>query len=213
MGLFSINKKPKGNKDPFGLRRAANHIIKVALDNKIPLDIKKVVKDLEQNYQNLNTKEVVDFINERLYKFYNVNPTVIRAVLATGESNLLAIDKKVKLLNEVVDSEDFKELSTTFKRVANIVKDFDLESIKVDENLFEKEEEKKLWMEFKKVKDIKDLEKKLDFLVSLKPLIDKFFDNVMVNVEDEKIKHNRRSLIASIYKEFLDIGDIKEITI
>ncbi|GAB6045221.1 glycine--tRNA ligase subunit beta [Caminibacter profundus] len=213
MGLFSINKKPKGNKDPFGLRRAANHIIKVTLDNKIPLDIKKVVKDLEQNYQNLNIKEVVDFINERLYKFYNVNPTVIRAVLATGESNLLAIDKKVKLLNEMVESEDFKELSTTFKRVANIVKDFDLESIKVDENLFEKEEEKKLWLEFKKVKDIKDLEKKLDFLVSLKPLIDKFFDNVMVNVEDEKIKHNRRSLIASIYKEFLDIGDIKEITI
>ena len=213
MGLFSIGKIPKGNKDPFGLRRAANHIIKIALDNQIPLDIKKVVKELKNNYKNLDEEKLIDFIFERLYKFYNVNPSVIRAVLATGESNILEIDKKIKLLNKIVESEDFKDLAVTFKRVANIVKDFDLNAIKIDENLFEKDEEKALYKELKKVKEIKDLEKKLDFLVSLKPLIDNFFDNVLVNVEDEKVKHNRKSLIASIYKEFLDIGDIKEITI
>ena len=213
MGLFSIGKIPKGNKDPFGLRRAANYIIKIALENKIPIDIKEVINDLKENYPGLDEEKLIQFIFERLYKFYNVNPSVIRAVLATGESNLLEIDKKIKLLNKIVESEDFKDLAVTFKRVANIVKDFDLNSIKVDESLFEKEEEKKLWEEFKKVKEIKDLEKKLDFLVSLKPLIDAFFDNVMVNVENEKIKHNRKSLIASIYKEFLDIGDIKEITV
>ncbi len=213
MGLFSIGKIPKGNKDPFGLRRAANYIIKIALENKIPIDIKEVINDLKENYPGLDEEKLIQFIFERLYKFYNVNPSVIRAVLATEESNLLEIDKKIKLLNKIVESEDFKDLAVTFKRVANIVKDFDLNSIKVDESLFEKEEEKKLWEEFKKVKEIKDLEKKLDFLVSLKPLIDAFFDNVMVNVENEKIKHNRKSLIASIYKEFLDIGDIKEITV
>ncbi len=213
MGLFSIGKLPKGNKDPFGLRRAANYIIKIALENNIPLDIKEVINELKENYPGLDEEKLLQFIFERLYKFYNVNPSVIRSVLATGESNLKEIDKKIKLLNKIVESEDFKDLAVTFKRVANIVKDFDLNSISVDENLFEKEEEKKLWKEFKEVKEIKDLEKKLDFLVSLKPLIDKFFDNVMVNVEDEKIKHNRKSLIASIYKEFLDIGDIKEITL
>ena len=213
MALFSINKKPKGNKDPFGLRRAANHIIKIAIENQIPLDIKKTIYELKDLYQNLNADEVIEFIFERLYKFYNVNPSVIRAVLATGESNLVEIDKKIKLLNEIVSSSDFKELATTFKRVANIVKDLDLNSIKIDENLFEKEEEKELYNEFIKVKEIKYLEVKLDFLISLKPLIDKFFDNVLVNVDDEKIKHNRRSLIAAIYKEFLDIADIKEITL
>ncbi|WP_457560538.1 glycine--tRNA ligase subunit beta [Caminibacter sp.] len=213
MGLFSIGKIPKGNKDPFALRRAASHIIKIAIENNIPLDIEKVLNDLKENYPNLDINQLKEFIFERLYKFYNVNPSVIRAVLATGESNLLEIDKKINLLNKIVESEDFKELSTTFKRVANIVKDFDLNIIKVDENLFEKEEEKELWNEFKKVEEINDLEKKLDFLISLKPLIDKFFDNVMVNVEDERIKHNRKSLIASIYKEFLDIADIKEITL
>ena len=213
LALFSIGKKPKGNKDPFALRRSANHIIKIALENNIPLDIKKTIYDLSKDYKNLNPDEVIEFIYERLYKFYNVNPSVIRAVLATGESNLIEIDRKIKLLNKIVESDDFKDLSQTFKRVANIVKDFDINSIEVNENLFEKNEEKELWNEFLKVKEINDLEKKLDFLISLKPLIDKFFDNVMVNVEDEKIKHNRKSLIASIYKEFLDIADIKEITL
>ena len=213
MALFSINKKPKGNKDPFGLRRAANHIIKTTIENQIPLDIKKAVYELKDLYQNLNPDEVTEFIFERLYKFYSVNPSVIRAVLATKESNLVEIDKKIKLLNEIVNSADFKDLLVTFKRVANIVKDFDLNSIKIDENLFEKEEEKNLYNEFKKIKKINDLEKKLDFLISLKPLIDNFFDNVLVNVDDELIKHNRRSLIAAIYKEFLDIADIKEITL
>ncbi len=213
MALFSIGKTPKGNKDPFGLRRAANYIIKIANENNIPLDIKEIINELKNNYKEFDTNQLTDFIFERLYKFYDVNPSVIRSVLATGESNLKEIDKKVKLINEMVNSSEFKELSTTFKRVANIVRDFDLNSINVDENTFEKEEEKALWDEFKKVKKIQNLEEKLDFLVSLKPLIDSFFDNVMVNVEDEKIKNNRKSLIASIYKEFLDIADIKEITL
>ena len=213
LGLFSIDKKPKGSKDPFGLRRAANHIIKISIEKNIPLDIKKTISDLKENYKNINENEIIEFIFERLYKFYDVNPSVIRSVLATNESNLIQIDKKIKLINDVVTSSDFKNLLVTFKRVANIVKDFDLNNIKVDENLFEKEEEKKLWNEFQKVKNIKNIEKKLDFLISLKPLIDRFFDNVLVNVDDEKIRHNRKSIIASIYKEFLDIADIKEITI
>ncbi|WP_024791471.1 glycine--tRNA ligase subunit beta [Lebetimonas sp. JS032] len=212
-GLFSIGKIPKGNKDPFGLRRAANYIIKISLENSIPLDFKEILEKIKPFYKNLDTDKLLEFIYERFYKFYNVNPSVIRAVLATDESNILEIDKKIKLMNEIVKSSDFKDLSVTFKRVGNIVKDFDLNTIKVNEKLFEKEEEKKLWDEFKKVKNYTDLEKKLDFLISLKPLIDNFFDNVMVNVEDEKTRHNRKSMIASIYKEFLDIADIKEITI
>lgn len=213
MALFSIGKIPKGNKDPFGLRRAANYMIKIANENGIPLDIKEIINELKPAYKEFDTNQLIEFIFERLYKFYNINPSVIRSVLATGESNLLEIDKKIKLINNMVNSKDFKELSTTFKRVANIVKDFDLNTISVDENLFEKDEERILWNEFKKVKEIDNLEEKLDFLISLKPLIDKFFDNVMVNVEDEKVRHNRKSLIASIYKEFLDIADIKEITL
>ena len=213
LALFSINKIPKGNKDPFGLRRAANHIIKIASENNLNLDLKRVINILKDNYKNLDEKKVIEFIFERLYKFYNINPSVIRAVLSTGESKLVDIDNKIKLINEIVNSSDFKELSQTFKRVANIVKDFDLNTIYVDEKLLKQKEEIELFNELKKVKEYSDLEQKLDFLISLKPLIDNFFDNVMVNVDDEKLKHNRKSLIASIYKEFLDIADIKEITV
>ena len=92
-----------------------------------------------------------------------------------------------------------------FKRVANIIKDIDFDKeLHVDEKLFEVEQEKALHVEFTKraTTDYKTYEEKLDALFGLKPQIDNFFDNVMVNVDDLKVKTNRQNLIATIYKEF-----------
>ena len=85
----------------------------------------------------------------------------------------------------------------------------------VDENLLEDESEKTLNSEFNKVKSstYESYEQELDALLALKPHLDKFFEDVMVNAEDEKVKNNRKSLVASIYKSILKIADIKEITI
>ncbi|MCF6173140.1 MAG: hypothetical protein L3J44_05075 [Campylobacteraceae bacterium] len=117
-------------------------------------------------------------------------------------------------MSRIVDSEGFKESFTTFKRVANIVKKLDLNDLSVDENLLELDEEKALFEAFLKVKNstFDNYEDKLDTLFSLKPVIDSFFDNVMVNVDDIAIKTNRQNLIKSIYKEFQAIADIKEIS-
>ena len=90
----------------------------------------------------------------------------------------------------------------------------DLEKeINIDENLLVEEAEKKLYQAFKSKNKGKTYLERMDNLFSLKPEIDNFFDNVMVNVDDEKLKTNRKNLIASIYKAFSDIADIKEITI
>jgi glycyl-tRNA synthetase beta chain len=116
----------------------------------------------------------------------------------------------------VVKSSDFKSLSDTFKRVANIVKDIDLsKDIKVDENLFEQDEEKLLYTDFQTInsKVYTTIDEELDALFSLKPQLDSFFDNVFVNHEDENIKNNRKNLIALVYNAFRKIADIKEITI
>jgi glycyl-tRNA synthetase beta chain len=79
--------------------------------------------------------------------------------------------------------------------------------------LFEKNEEKELFDSFKLKNKGDNYLEKMDNLFGLKPQIDNFFDNVMVNVDDEKIKKNRKNLIANIYKAFSDIADIKEISI
>ncbi|NLN13162.1 MAG: glycine--tRNA ligase subunit beta, partial [Arcobacter skirrowii] len=103
-----------------------------------------------------------------------------------------------------------------FKRVANIVKDIDLNSnLSVDERLFEQDEEKTLFANYSKIKDKKfdSFEEELDALFSLKTNLDNFFEKVFVNHEDEKIKTNRKNLISQVYLGFRNIADIKEITI
>jgi len=216
LALFNIGKIPTGNKDPYGLRRAANGIIKIILEQNLPFDIDKVFDDLSKNYKNINIEKVKEFFIERLYQFFNVNPSIVKAVLQSGEKDIVNISKKITALNNIVTSSEFKDIFITFKRVSNIVKDIDLESdLSIDNALFEKSEEKELYEKFisLKNKDFSDYEIRLEELFSLKPEIDNFFDNVMVNVENEKVKTNRKNLISSIYKTFKDIADIKEITI
>ncbi len=216
MALFSIGKIPTGSRDPFALRRAANGVIRIVLEYDIPFDIRDLFAALKDEYKPFDTKLLEEFFIERLYQFYDVNPSVTKAVIESGERDLVELDKKIKALANIVDSSDFKEIFTTFKRVANIVKDVDIdEEIVVDETLFESEYEIKLWNRFIETVAQKypDYESKLDALFGLKESIDLFFDHVLVNVEDERLRRNRKNLIASIYKAFKSIADIKEISV
>jgi glycyl-tRNA synthetase beta chain len=215
MALFSIGKIPTGSKDPFGLRRAANGIIKIVIDKNLPFDISSFER-FKKEYKDFDTKILEEFFVERLYQYFDVNPSLIKAVISSGERDLLKIAKKVEALKNIVLSSNFKDIFTTFKRVANIVKDINLDSeLKVDSGLFEKDEERELFKEFIEVSNKKysSYEEKLNALFGLRDKIDRFFDNVLVNVDDERVKNNRKNLIALIYKEFKDIADIKEISI
>ena len=215
MALFSVGKIPTGSKDPFALRRAAIGVMKIVLTYQLPFNLSTIFTAMKDEYKEFDTKILEEFFIERLYQFYDYNPSIIKAVIDSGERDLVELDKKIKALASIVQSSDFKEIFSTFKRVANIVKDVDLSGIEVDESLFEKDEEQDLWQAFLQVKakEYSDYESKLDALFGLKHKIDLFFDNVLVNVEDERIRKNRKDLIASIYKEFRSIADIKEISV
>jgi len=216
LALFSIDKIPTGTKDPFALRRAVNGVIKIVLDKKLDFNIKNDLESMGKNYANIDFKKLENFFLERIYQFFNANPSVIKAVVNSGERDILKLSLKIEALKNVANSDDFKEVFSTFKRVANIIKDLDInKNITIDESLFIQDEEKNLYNEFinKSSKKYINYEEKLDALFGLKSEIDIFFDNVMVNAEDEKIKTNRQSLIAIIYKEFKLIADIKEITL
>jgi len=216
MGLFSVGKIPTGSKDPFGLRRAAAGIVKIAIEHKLEVNLSNIIDNLLTNYQGLNKDKLIEFFNERLFKIFDVNPSVIKAVLGSGEGDIYKISQKICALNPIVLSDDFKEASTTFKRVANIIKDIDVNSpLSVDSTLFEQDEEKELFETYTQLtnKEYNDYEEELDALFSLKPKLDKFFDNVFVNHENEDIKANRKNLIGLVYQAFRNIADIKEITV
>ena len=216
MALFSVGKIPTGSRDPFALRRAANGVIRIVLAYELPFDLASVFDAIKGEYKEFDTKKLEEFFIERVYQFYDVNPSVIKAVLESGERDICQIDKKIKALASIVESSDFKEIFTTFKRVANIVKDVDItQELPVDASLFEKDEERRLYEAFLRRKEAEypDYETKLTALFDLKHDIDLFFDNVLVNAEDERIRQNRKNLIANIYKEFRKIADIKEISV
>ncbi|WP_201353283.1 glycine--tRNA ligase subunit beta [Hydrogenimonas urashimensis] len=216
MALFSVGKIPTGSRDPFALRRAAAGIIRIVTHFGIPFHITEMIEYFKKEYAPFETEELEKFFDERFYKALDANPSIITAVLASGERDVNEIVRKVEALRNITESDEFKEVFTTFKRVANISKDVDLEGdLSVDPSLFEKEEEKALWDSFGDVvsKEYEEYEAQLDALFSLKPQLDRFFDNVMVNTENEKIRTNRKNLVGSIYKAFKEIADIKEISV
>ncbi len=216
IALFSIDKIPTGNKDPYALRRAVNGIVKIVLDQGIAFDISKDLKALAQSYKAFDFTVLETFFLERMYQFFDVNPSIITAVISSGERDIVKLSQKIKALAAIVQDDGFKEMFSTFKRVANIIKNMEVNAqISVDEKLFDNSYEKDLYSAFKTTitKHYDSFEENLDALFALKPQIDAFFDNVMVNTEDLNVRANRQNLIASVYNAFKSIADIKEISI
>lgn len=216
IALFSIDKIPTGTKDPYALRRAVNGVIKIVLDRNIAFDIKDDLKTLSLHYKPFDLEILESFFLERIYQFFDVNPSIVKAVISSGERDIVKLSLKIKALSTIVMDEGFKEMFSTFKRVANIIKSNEIkEDIVIDKTLFETTYETELFAAFENVVNTQyeSFEENLDALFSLKPSIDSFFDNVMVNTEVLHVRENRQNLIASIYNAFKSIADIKEISI
>ncbi|WP_298096411.1 glycine--tRNA ligase subunit beta [uncultured Campylobacter sp.] len=211
LGLFSIDKVPSGNKDPYALRRAATGLIKILLNQRLSFDANALAQKLAPNYKKFDISKLLDFIKDRLYGIFDeINPSVIKACIASGENDLLLLSKAIKALGEIAAAADFAENFATFKRLANIIKDEKIGA--VDENLFEHDAERALNAAFRAIKlNENDVSGYLRSLFGLKDVIDDFFDNVMINVQDVKIRANRIANIGQIYRAFLQFADIKEI--
>jgi glycyl-tRNA synthetase beta chain len=216
VGLFSVGKIPTGSKDPFALRRAVNGIVRMVTTYNLPFNIDEVIAMLNELYTSYESQKLSEFIVERIKKSLNANPSVIMAVLESGERDINEIAKKVEALNSIVSNESFKEQFSTFKRVANISKEVNLEGeLPVNTLLFAEPIEGTLYDAYEKTmaKSYESYEEKLTAMFALKPLLDTYFDEVMVNAEDEAVKANRKNTVASIYKSFREIADIKEISV
>ena len=215
-GLFSVGKIPTGSKDPFALRRAVNGIVRIVIKFDLTFSIDDIIMLLKEAYNDFDTVLLSEFIIERINKSLEANPSVIASVLASGERDVCEIAKKVSALNEIVSSDVFKEQFSTFKRVANISKDVDLDSpLPIDIALFEEEAEITLYTAYEKVinQDYKNYTMRLEALFGLKRELDGYFNDVMVNSDNEALKCNRLHTIGTIYKSFKGIADIKEISI
>ncbi|MDK9694353.1 MAG: glycine--tRNA ligase subunit beta [Sulfurimonas sp.] len=216
LALFSINQIPTGSRDPFALRRAVNGLVRITKEHELSFDIVAMLKLLAEGYEPFDVTKLEAFFLERIRQYFKVNPSIIEAVLMTGERELLKVAKKIEALDALAKSEGFGESFSTFKRVANITKDIDLANIaEINPALFEQNAEEALFRRYNEVRThvYDSYEEELDALFGLKGELDAFFNDVMVNAEDEKIRTNRKALVASIYKSISKIAEIKEITI
>jgi glycyl-tRNA synthetase beta chain len=224
VGIFGINQAPKGDKDPFALRRAAIGLIRIIIEKKLPLDINTLIKESVGLYgdklsnENVNV-QVVDFVLGRFRAYYQeqgISVDVIQAVLANAPTEPLDFEKRIKAVSHFKSLEQAATLAAANKRVGNILAKFSGElypTFKAD--LATETQEKALAEAFNKVKATiapmmlaKDYQAALTELACLKAPIDNFFDNVMVMADDEAIKTNRLTLLNEIRNSFFAIADV-----
>ena len=226
VGFFGINLKPTSSKDPYALRRLAIGLIKMILENNKQLKVKDLINYSCQLYneQSLNfdvknvQKDLFDFFNERFKNYMNekeIRKDIIESSTTSyNPDNILIIYKKASVLNRLISKEIGSDLIFSYKRASNILtselKNKDLDIIgSADPGLFKNDFEKNL---YKKIHDIRkdftsvskgeDYEGLLETLASSKKEVTEFFDNVIVNDDDETLKKNRLELLQMLCKTF-----------
>ncbi len=212
LSLFAINKIPSGSKDPFGLRRNANGIIKIVHRFGIRFVLDEILDVLRPHYKQINKDVILQFFYERIEGVLGVNQSIVNAAIKSKERDLSLLCLQIEALNSIVTSNAKDELKPLFKRVANILIDTTTQDI--DKSLFIAPQEIAL---FKALQDFRKLhidspKERIEKLLGLKEVLQHFFDNVMVLVDDKRIKDNRILLIKGVYEEFLKVGDIREIS-
>ncbi len=222
-GIFGINQLPKGDKDPYALRRAAIGLIRIVLENKLDFNL---VDAIEFTNQTLGDKVVVkenvhnvsDFVFNRLKAYYQekgIGAEIFLAVLANHPVNLLDFDKRVMAVRSFKDLPEAQDLAAAYKRVANILSKSQGGSDNIDKSLLTDPEEIALVEHLEAIMPaISDCyaqgnyAKALSTLAEMKKDVDNFFDKVMVNAEDPALRANRLSILLAMSQIFSKTADI-----
>ncbi|HLY98390.1 MAG TPA: glycine--tRNA ligase subunit beta [Candidatus Angelobacter sp.] len=237
-GMFALGLIPSGSKDPFALRRQANGIVKTIAEHKLPVHLTELMDDARNGYKGDDaekkftlageayTEAVTGFFRERL-EFYlrdvlGLAYDVVNAALAADADDIVEAVARARAVSAVRPSADFESISVAFKRMKNILRQAREANKKIAEALnptaLAQPEEKKLAETIPQVaKDVDALrsqgkyEEALLEISRLRPMIDAFFDKVMVMVEEEILRANRLGLLQTLVNEFSRIADFSEI--
>ena len=227
--MFGIGLEPTGSKDPFGLRRAANGIVKILAESTLALTFSDVVKENSQAQP--SREKLVSFFRERV-EFYlrdvrGFAYDVINAVISVGgQLDVRDAIARAEALTAVRGSEDFIAISAAFKRMNNIIqqaydKNLWRQGIPIklvettllgdaaESELNRKAEELRPVVE--NLRSERNYREALERIATLRPHVDLFFDKVMVMVDDPSLRDNRLALITKVKTSFSSIADFSEI--
>ena len=231
-GVFALGKKPSGNRDPFGLRRAALGIIRVLVECELDLDLKALIGAAvaAQPKQPDDSGELeaalYTFITERLRRYFldrddSLATETFDAVLARSPASLLDFDRRLGAVQAFIALEPAASLAAANKRIANILRQAEVEGVaEVKDKLLTEPAEAALAKALKSATGTvepllakRQYTEALTALAGLREPVDTFFDDVMVNVEDKATRNNRLALLSQLRALFLDVADISRLSI
>ena len=222
-GIFGIGQAPKGSADPFALRRAALGALRIIVEKNLPLDLEDLVKKSAALFGDKLTNQnvvadVVDFMLGRFRAWYQdegIAVDVIQAVLARRPTRPADFDARVRAVSHFRTLDSAEALAAANKRVANILAKAEGNIGAIDVALCVEPAEQVLAQSVLSLaKEVQPLIAQgeytavLDKLAGLRQPVDNFFDNVMVNAEDAKLRQNRLAILNTLQGLFLQVADI-----
>ncbi|NLS43911.1 glycine--tRNA ligase subunit beta [BEV proteobacterium] len=223
-GIFGIGQHPKGDKDPFALRRAALGVLRIIVEKQLPLDLQTLTEEAVRLYGDKLTNanvvdDVIEFMLDRFLAWYQEeghSVDTIQAVLASRPTRPADFDARVKAVSHFRSLDAATALAAANKRVSNILaKSIDTLNANIDSTLLNEKEEIQLAtyvtvLESKLAPWFAEgrYQEALAELAELRKPVDNFFDKVMVNAEDESVRLNRLTLLNQLRNLFLKVADI-----
>ncbi len=226
MGALLMGEEPTGSRDPFGLRRAANAVINIALGRSLDLDFYTLIHQAENLYHFIpdrrSLKAIEDFLNERLYQVllqqYGVAYDLLDAVVAARDGNFARVLQKARSLEAIRSEERFRSLVIAFARVCHITRGQSANGFVP--RLFTEEAERDLWRAYlkaegqiKKLLSASEYSEVITQLVELREPIDRYFEEVLVMAPDRELRQNRLGFLQALVTLFLTIGDLSKIVV
>jgi glycyl-tRNA synthetase beta chain len=209
-GFWSIDEKPTGSKDPYALRRAALGVIRILLETETRLALRPVLETAFSLYgvnkAQTYVGDLLSFIADRLkahLRDQNVRHDVVSAIFALGSDDVFEMVQRAQSLQAFLAQEDGANLQAAFNRANGICQKADHSAMEVEESLLVDPAERALFEAMAGLADIDigglaGYDAYLDALATLRAPVDAFFEAVMVNDDDAKIRHNRLSLLQAL---------------
>jgi glycyl-tRNA synthetase beta chain len=226
-GIFAIGQKPSGTKDPFGLRRAALGIVRTLVERRIELDLRALIASAVQR-QPVQAAGVADelygYVMERLRSYYlegskGVTTEMFDAVVATSPSSPLDFDARLNALEAFLALPEAVSLTAANKRIANILRKAEAAAApSVTVEILKDPAEVRLYDALRAQLDAvnsataqRQYTAALGHLAQLRPMVDAFFDQVMVMDEDPEVRGNRLALLAQLKQLFSGVADLSRL--
>ncbi|WP_263354476.1 glycine--tRNA ligase subunit beta [Acidicapsa acidisoli] len=227
VAMFGIGNAPTGSKDPFALRRAANAVVKILAESLLPLTLTNVISSVQGTEEAL--LHVKAFLEERLSFYlkdvYGYAYDVVNAVLAANADDVQDAVMRAQALTVVRGSEDFLAISAAFKRMKNILHQASEKGEKIPKHgvqvsLLVQPEEYQLFTvsgdlaaEVDNLREDGNYVGAFEVIATLRPVVDAFFDKVMVMAPEPELRAARLALIQSVLDGFSGIADFSEIVV